>query len=257
MMPTPRSHRFRSIVAGVDFSSRSAKALRYAVAMARAGGGRVRAIYVIDTLLVAAAARAYSERRLIAESRDDLERFVRASVGRDLARGVTCTVVSGAPRSRLAEACRRFRADVLVLGTHGRGGFAKAFFGSTTEGLLRRYRGAILAIPARCPDPAEGWPGPSIAAAVPPGGQRRAMVLAATRMADVVGAWLTLTELAAARATPSRGGLTILPLPGTSRLRAFREGTTAYEFLRRARGPVLVVHTGRRVGHVEMPRRVA
>ena len=51
MMPLPRTRGFRSILCAVDFSPHSAKALRYAAALARACGGRVTAIYAVDSLL--------------------------------------------------------------------------------------------------------------------------------------------------------------------------------------------------------------
>src|SRR5689334_21008053 len=68
MMPPPRTHRFHVVLAAVDFSRQSAKAIRYAVALARAGGGRVVAVHAIDPLLAGAAARAYAERTLIQDT---------------------------------------------------------------------------------------------------------------------------------------------------------------------------------------------
>ena len=50
--------------------------------------------------------------------------------------------------------------------------------------------------------------------------------------------------------------LLVLPLPDAPRLRTFTQGTTAYEFVRRAPVPVLVTHSGRPIGHAE-PRHTA
>jgi hypothetical protein len=46
-------------------------------------------------------------------------------------------------------------------------------------------------------------------------------------------------------------------MPDSARLETFRQGTQAYEFVRRVGVPVLVMHTGRRIGHVELPKQVA
>jgi hypothetical protein len=48
-----------------------------------------------------------------------------------------------------------------------------------------------------------------------------------------------------------------LPLPDSARFTTFRQGTQAYEFIRKAGVPVLVMHTGRRIGHVERAPKVA
>ena len=61
-------------------------------------------------------------------------------------------------RQVLTHESTRRHADVLVLGTHARGGPSKIFFGSTTEALLRCYHGAILVVPPHSPRPEGTWP---------------------------------------------------------------------------------------------------
>ena len=56
------------------------------------------------------------------------------------------------PTLRRAESCAHGCAlqvgeennDITVVGTNGRGGVSKLFFGSTTESLLRRCTGAVM-----------------------------------------------------------------------------------------------------------------
>jgi nucleotide-binding universal stress UspA family protein len=259
MMPTPLAHRFRLILAGVDFSLESGHALRYAVATARRCGGRVLALHVIDPLLSTAAATAYAERPLVDEARAELDRFVRRTLGAEAAVSVTCEVMVGTTRQVLIDESRRRHPDVVVLGTQGRGGFSKVFFGSTTEALLRRYHGAVMVVPPKCGDPDAHWPGGSIVAAVPAGLHHRAMMSAAARTAEVFGAWLTVVppEPPGGRTRWHPAPLVVLPMPDSARLETFRQGTQAYEFVRRVGVPVLVMHTGRRIGHVELPKQVA
>src|SRR5690349_19361587 len=102
MMPMPFVHRFRLIVAGVDFSAESAHALRYAAATAKRCGGRVVALHALDPLLSAAAARAYAERPLVVETKTALERFVRKALVADAA-NVECSVSVGPARDVLAQ----------------------------------------------------------------------------------------------------------------------------------------------------------
>jgi nucleotide-binding universal stress UspA family protein len=258
MMPRPRTRRFRLILAAVDFSPQSAHALRYAVAMARASGGRVVAFHAVDPLLGAALVRAYAEGPLIRETKEDLRRFVRKTLGAGGADAVECSVVVGPARQALMTESARRRPDVVVMGTNARRGIAKIFFGSTTEAMLRRYHGTILVVPPHCPDPGETWPDGKIVAAIPNGPHRRAALSAATRTADIFGGWLTTTSPGARlpRSSRRRVPLLVLPLPEAARLRTFRQGTTAYEFVRRAPVPVLVTHSGHPIGHAE-PRHTA
>jgi len=259
MMPSARTHRFRLILAGVDFSRESAQALRYAVATARSAGGRVVVVHAIDPLLSAAVVRAYGERALAEDARGDLERFIRRAVGAEAAPAIACAIVEGPARQVLIAEARRRHADLVVVGTTGRGGLSKTFFGSTTEALLRRYDGAVMVVPPRCGRPPAGWPGGSMAAAIPAGPHRRAMLSAAARTAAVFGGGLTVVEPPAggARARWQPAPLVLLPMARAARLQMFRQGSAAYALVRRAAVPVVVLHTGRRVGHPELHRPAA
>lgn len=259
MMPTPHAHRFRLTLVAVDFSPQSASALRYGAATARVAGGRVVALHVLDPLLSAAAARAYAERPLIAETRADLARFVSKTLGRADAEAIDCKVCIGPARQAVIDEARRLRADLIVVGTNGRGGVSKLFFGSTTESLLRRYRGAVMVVPPRAPQPGPRWPDGRLLGVIPAGPHHQAIASAAARTADVFGAWLTFAVAAdrPPRQARSAAPLIVLPLPAATRLRTFTQGTAAYEFVRRAHVPVLVMHTGRRIGHVTPSKRAA
>jgi nucleotide-binding universal stress UspA family protein len=46
----------------------------------------------------------------------------------------------------------RWRADLLVLGTHGRRGFQHLMLGSVAEKMMRVYSGAVLLIPSPTAD---------------------------------------------------------------------------------------------------------
>ena len=181
-MPPPRTHGFRSILCAVDFSPQSAKALRYAAALARACGGRVTA-----RLRGGSPAHRGSRRRVRQSPAGrqrpltDLERFVRASVRGAAAADIRSVVRVGPAGAVVSEYARHMRGVVVVMGTHGRRGAAKLFFGSTTEAVLRHVRRPVLAIPPHCREPRAGWPGGSIVAAIDEGAHRRATVSTAAQ----------------------------------------------------------------------------
>jgi hypothetical protein len=143
------------------------------------------------------------------------------------------------------------------MGTHGHRGAAKLFFGSTTEAVLRRFRGPVLAVPPHCRGPQAAWPGGSIVAAVDDGPHRRASLFAAARMADAFGAWLSVAPAVPATATRRATRMIILPLPSRARLRMLRQGSAAYRFVCAARSPVLVLRAGTRAGTIVHRSRAA
>jgi nucleotide-binding universal stress UspA family protein len=58
------------------------------------------------------------------------------------------TVVAvGAPADEILKAARRPAADLIVIGTRGKGGVAGLLLGSTSEAVLRRARIPVLAVP--------------------------------------------------------------------------------------------------------------
>src|SRR5262245_25724063 len=142
MMPPPVMHRFHVILTGVDFSRASQTALRYAAATARIAGGRIVVVHAVNPLLTTAAARAYGERAVAKDAGRELERFIGKTLGAAAAKRVEYVVVEAPARHALIAEARRRHADLVVLGTTGRSGLSKTFFGSTTEAVLRRYDGA-------------------------------------------------------------------------------------------------------------------
>src|SRR5690349_21376332 len=138
---------FKSILCGVDFSRYSASALRHAAALARVNGASLTVVYVVDPLLSTAAAVAYNSRAIASGARAELQRFVRAALKPQRMPSVRIIVAIGKPAPAVLHTAERIGADVVVVGTRGLTGFKKAFFGSTTEAILRRSRLPVLAVP--------------------------------------------------------------------------------------------------------------
>jgi nucleotide-binding universal stress UspA family protein len=138
---------FKSILCGVDFSRHSASALRYAAALARGNGASLTVVYALDPLLNTATATTYFGRSMVTSARADLQRFIRRTLGRQLSASARIVVGVGKAPQLVLEAAERCAADVVVVGTHGLTGLKKAFFGSTTQAILRRSPLPVLAVP--------------------------------------------------------------------------------------------------------------
>jgi len=143
---------FRRILHPTDFSRASAPALRRAVALARAcraplvllhvmtppspfiGEGTLPSSYV-DLLILA---RRSARRQLAAA-------LARAKRGRVRAQAI---FAEGLPADAILRAARRTRADLIVMGTHGRTGVSRVFLGSVAERVVRESRCPVLTVRA-------------------------------------------------------------------------------------------------------------
>jgi nucleotide-binding universal stress UspA family protein len=137
-----------SVLCAVDFSNHSRLAIRAAATLAARQQVRLRLLHVIDMLLAEAAAVAYDEVHLRRAAEEDLEKFAAeecASAGIRIERILEVRI--GRPDREIVEAAEEHDAGVIVLGTHGLGGFRKLFFGSVTERVLRKASTPVLAVP--------------------------------------------------------------------------------------------------------------
>ena len=199
--PAKRSPLFRSVLCATDFSEVSARALRYAVAVASRSGGRLYVLHVNDPLLVAAAAAALGDRTYSQAALKELPPFVAKAVRAGILRSVAITYLAetGPPDRTIVAVATRLRCDLVVVGTHGLSGANKLLIGSTTERLFRRTQVPLLAVPpSRTPADAAGpdasWPGPSIMASVDFRSGSQSDVRAAADIARAHGADLVLVH---------------------------------------------------------------
>jgi nucleotide-binding universal stress UspA family protein len=125
-------------------------ALQTAAEIAVRGGGRVTALYVEDPLLgQGAAAVGYKLSLLRKSTIRELQRLLHR-VARPI--GLTpdmwsAETILGRPGPAIVAFARKMDADLVVMGTHGRRGPGKLFFGSVAEGVLRRCGVPVIVVP--------------------------------------------------------------------------------------------------------------
>lgn len=143
----------KSILCPVDFSEASRDALRWAIALAARDGAALRVTSLIEPVVTEAGAIAYDVETLEASTRDSLQEFLRdtAPAQGPWWREPSLEVRVGVPWVEIIEQGESAQADLIVMGTHGFGGVRKAFFGSTTERVLRRTVTPVLAVPPGAP----------------------------------------------------------------------------------------------------------
>jgi nucleotide-binding universal stress UspA family protein len=144
---------YKRILVAVDGSSASNKGLREALRLAKAGRARVWLLHVVNEF------PAFSAMDGLAAAAVDLVPALREGGERILARakavadkaGVRATVVlreriGGPAADWIVREARKQRADLVVLGTHGRRGVRRLVLGSDAEQVVRTASVPVLLV---------------------------------------------------------------------------------------------------------------
>ncbi|MER5776355.1 universal stress protein [Streptomyces sp. NPDC002039] len=135
------------IVVGVDGSNHSKEALRWAVAQAKAIGGRVHAVMSWDWNTNPFVVGPTSQEDLVGveeAARLKLADTVAEAVGTSPGVPVFRRVEKGAPAKVLVEASRE--AELTVVGTRGYGGFRGALLGSVSQQVVQYARSTVVVV---------------------------------------------------------------------------------------------------------------
>ncbi len=133
------------ILCPIDFSELSDLALKYAAAGALAYHARLALLHVTEFELppyftrAQSAALAAQDRSAREALKTYLSRHVQEILGRQLARQLApvLEVVQGHPVDQTLAVAKRIGADLIVMGTHGRGGTRRLWLGSVVENVVR------------------------------------------------------------------------------------------------------------------------
>lgn len=158
----------KNILCPVDLSPISRRALDYAMVLAAAYQARLRVLEVIDMSLPPTPPGAWLPQSLSVEMTqaylDELKGFVPPPGSRGVVPEIH--VVEGPIVKEVLSEARHVPADLIVMGTHGRGGFERLVLGSVTEKVLRKAGCPILTVPPGLPELSGGLaPFPSIVCA--------------------------------------------------------------------------------------------
>ena len=133
------------ILCPVDLSEASKRALQYALAIARWHESEITVVHVEDVLLHAATVEAGGHPDMVERQYQALRDFIEEAGG--TSRNVRLHIASGRVVSRILEHATRDASDLIVMGTNGRSGLARAVLGSVTEGVVRQAAIPVLTIP--------------------------------------------------------------------------------------------------------------
>ena len=135
----------RSILIATDFSEACEKALRYSLALARFYESKFCLAHVVSSLgltMAGPGAIAACEEAVLRETAQLEASLIRTGALTGIQHKFT--VRQGELWPELREIIRQENADLLVIGTHGRHGIAKLFFGSIAEQIFRQADCPVL-----------------------------------------------------------------------------------------------------------------
>jgi nucleotide-binding universal stress UspA family protein len=143
--------RIRRILVATDFSKTSAKALTGAIDLAQTHRAKL-AIMHAYVPLVPLVPEQYIEAgtwdRIDTETQRWAERQLAKLAERARKSGVRASsvLVSGDPSRQIVRTARSLRADLIVVGTHGRRGLTKFFLGSVAERVIATAACPVMTI---------------------------------------------------------------------------------------------------------------
>src|SRR5450759_3760839 len=143
--------RIRRILYASDFSPASGRAFATAVGLAKASGATLTILHVIVPIVplvpeqyiesatwerIDAEARRWSQQQLARLAKKAKKTGVR----------VATKLLEGDPARLIVSAARSQRADLVVVGTHGRHGWTKFFLGSVAERVIATATGPVVTV---------------------------------------------------------------------------------------------------------------
>ena len=152
-----RSIAFKQVLMATDFSDASRRALGYALAIAHRYGSQLSVLHAIppepwESIPLEPMPRELNRRRLDAEQQ--MQRLGQETEFGDLRHQLL--LEQGRVWDVLASVMQRENADLLVLGTHGRGGLKKLALGSVAEEVLRLASCPVLTVGPNAPPARSG-----------------------------------------------------------------------------------------------------
>jgi len=143
--------RLRRILHATDFSPASRPAFRMALGLARGGRATLLLLHVLtppSPFAPPGGEIPSSYLTLIAAARREARRRLAALLGQARAAGARAQarLVAGGPAAEILKVGRGWRPDLIVIGTHGRGGVRRFLMGSVAEHVVRRASRPVLTV---------------------------------------------------------------------------------------------------------------
>jgi nucleotide-binding universal stress UspA family protein len=136
------------ILVPIDFSRCSEYALEYAKALVKPLKGSLHLLHVIETPLAYNEWGYSFEQAEVASASERAETSMNYVVENLTKEGVSVKteIMTGTPYYAISSYADEHKMDLLIISTHGRHGFERLFWGSTTERVVRTIHCPVLSV---------------------------------------------------------------------------------------------------------------
>ena len=141
---------FDRVLIPLDFSELSDTVLRYGVELTSEGGTTI-LFHVLEPLPMhmESAFGAFVNTEGLARIRENAQKLLDDAKNRFPDRKFETELSEGKPDSLILDAAQRYKAQLIVMGTHGRGGLEDLFLGSTAGKIVRKAKCPVLTVRTR------------------------------------------------------------------------------------------------------------
>src|SRR4051812_38174421 len=139
----------KTILVPIDFGPPSEAALGYALDLAEALKARLFLLYAFEFPIIgfpdgAMIASADVASKIVDAGQKALDKAMEKARGRNVE--ITPLLKQGDPREVILNMAKEVGASMIVMGTHGRRGIARALIGSVTESVVRTSEVPVLTV---------------------------------------------------------------------------------------------------------------
>jgi nucleotide-binding universal stress UspA family protein len=139
------------ILVPLDGSRFAEQALPIACGLARCANAELELMHVLDFVHEVPGVDTPDEEWLHTTARNDADRYLEhcGSGARKSSQVAThSTVLEGSPAEKIQDEAARWKADLIVMATHGHGAFDRAWIGSVADALVRESRTPVVLVRA-------------------------------------------------------------------------------------------------------------
>ena len=140
---------FRRILIAIDGTAIAARAAGVGIELARSLGAEVALVHVVDAALGSAPETGISPASLLADFEQEGRKLLAEFRQRAALQPAPLEFLPiGKPGAEIVKAAKDWPADVIVMGSHGRGGLTRLLFGSVAETVMRHAPCPVLVVRA-------------------------------------------------------------------------------------------------------------
>jgi nucleotide-binding universal stress UspA family protein len=140
---------YKNILIAVDGSDCSKNAAQKGIELANQLSASVIIVCVIDmtNAVSSTAVSGIIDSEMIQTFKDEAERVVKEIAGKKPSDKITTLTIEGIPQYEIRNVARSKKADMIIMGTHGRTGLKHLFMGSVAEYVIRHSSIPVLVVP--------------------------------------------------------------------------------------------------------------